>query len=83
MCACMPAVRTLFSHIAPKVFGSTQRSGDRTEGTHGTMGVSSSRPIRTKSDTRSKEGDSSSFVELLPVETGDRFESATADKWTV
>lgn len=32
MCACMPAVHSLFGHIAPKIFGSTQNSNNRMGG---------------------------------------------------
>lgn len=72
MCACMPAVRSLFGLIVPKVFGSVQRSDNRTAGTHGTIGT-----IGTGGQ-RMKNGDEASFVELLPVETGDRFEVNTS-----
>lgn len=73
MCACMPAVRSLFGLIAPKVFGSVQRSDNRTAGTHGTIGTGGQ---------RTKNSDEASFVELLPVETGDRFEVTTKDNYS-
>jgi hypothetical protein len=74
MCACMPAIRSLFAVMAPKIFGSTQKSAYPTNGSKMSNFSSSKgtpKPIKvTNSFTvRSKNADESSFLELTPFET--------------
>ncbi|KAH6972889.1 hypothetical protein BKA56DRAFT_691503 [Ilyonectria sp. MPI-CAGE-AT-0026] len=77
ICACMPAIRSLFSQIFPKVFGSTQRSmppyanlsnqSKPISNSQKTPSKAESQPairVKTEFSVRSSDHDNSSTVEL-------------------
>ena len=85
MCACMPAIRGLFGLMAPKVFGSTQRS-NKTWGSQNTTKLRGTRRhIRVRSEivAKSKHFDESSVVELSPFQTDEEHHRATTPKSSV
>lgn len=75
MCACMPAIRSLFAVLAPKIFGSTNKGTYPTHGgskmSHFSSSKGTAKPINVTSTftVRSKNADESSFLELTPFET--------------
>ncbi|KAF3008299.1 hypothetical protein E8E14_005381 [Neopestalotiopsis sp. 37M] len=81
ICACMPAMRSLFATLLPKVFGTTHQksqypTGNSTSGNDkSTNDKSISSRIKVKSEfvitSRTKGHDEGSFVELTPLDSDD------------
>lgn len=72
MCACMPAIRGLFGLMAPKLFGKTQRSDEKTWESQNMPKLSGTRRhfrVRSEIVVKTKHVDDSSVVELSPFQT--------------